>query len=82
MAIVTDRATRKASQKGKRGGKTCRCGFDREHPMVQPKLHFSAIKWVLLCFGATPYPTWIEYQCSRCETTLETTDDPKVMATF
>lgn len=50
--------------------------------MVQPKLHFSAIKWVLLCFGATPYPSYVEYQCCRCETTLGGTSDPKVLSKF
>lgn len=73
----------KAAKKRSAGErKTCRCGFDLEHPLVQPMLHFSPIKWVLLCFGATPYPTWVEYQCTRCETTLKSTDDPKVLATF
>ncbi|CAN5359320.1 hypothetical protein BH09MYX1_BH09MYX1_50820 [soil metagenome] len=63
-------------------GQVCRCGYEIEHPAIQPKLHFSPIKWILLCMGATPYPTWVEYQCTRCETTLKSTDDPKVLATF
>lgn len=84
LAIGDWRMAKAVKKKGskERDPARCRCGFDLEHPLVQPMLHFSPIKWVLLCFGATPYPTWVEYQCTRCETILKSTDDPKVMATF
>lgn len=83
MRAYIDRVMATEEKKRTAGkGRKCRCGYDLEHPLVQPKLHFSPIKWVLLCMGATPYPTWVEYQCTRCETTLKSTDDPKVMATF
>jgi DNA-directed RNA polymerase subunit RPC12/RpoP len=60
----------------------CRCGFRLDHPLVGPRLHFSAPKWVLLCFGATPYPTRVDYVCSRCGVVFDSTKDPKVLETF
>jgi hypothetical protein len=60
----------------------CRCGFRLDHPLVAPRLHFSAPKWVLLCFGATPYPSRVDYVCTRCNQVLESTKDRKVLETF
>jgi hypothetical protein len=50
--------------------------------MVAPRLHFSPPKWVLLCLGATPYPSRVDTVCSRCNTVLASTDDKKVLETF
>jgi len=50
--------------------------------MVAPRLHFSPPKWVLLCLGAAPYPSRVDYQCTRCMTILHSTTDQKVLETF
>ncbi len=60
----------------------CECGFDLSHPLVAPRLHFSAPKWVLLCFGATPYPSRVDYHCTRCNVVLDSTRDRNVLETF
>ena len=60
----------------------CRCGYRLDHPMVQPRLRFSAPKWVLLCLGATPYPSRVDYYCSRCDVVLDSTDKKEVLETF
>ncbi len=60
----------------------CKCGFRIEHPLVQPRLHFSPPKWVLLCLGATPYPSRVDYLCTRCSVVLDSTDDRKDMEKF
>jgi hypothetical protein len=60
----------------------CRCGFRPDHPLVAPRLHFSAPKWVLLCFGATPYPSRVDTVCTRCQTVFDSTKDKKVLETF
>jgi hypothetical protein len=60
----------------------CKCGFDLSHPMVAPALRFSAPKWVLLCMGATPYPSRVDYECTRCHEVLATTDAAEVLQTF
>jgi hypothetical protein len=60
----------------------CRCGHDLENPFVVPELHFSPPKWVLLCFGATPYPSRVDYHCTVCDTTIGTTKDPDVLHAF
>jgi DNA-directed RNA polymerase subunit RPC12/RpoP len=60
----------------------CRCGFRLAHPLVGPRLHFSAPKWVLLCMGATPYPSRVDYVCSRCSVVLDSTNEKKVLETF
>jgi len=60
----------------------CPCGFGLEHPLVAPRLHFSAPKWVLLCLGATPYPSRVDYCCTRCEVVLGSTDERAVLETF
>lgn len=60
----------------------CKCGYRLEHPMVAPRLHFSPPKWILLCLGATPYPSRVDYCCTRCDVVLRSTDDAKVLETF
>ncbi len=62
--------------------KRCRCGFELTHPLVAPELHFSAPKWLLLCLGATPYPTRVEYHCTKCDGVVGTTKDPAILHTF
>ena len=49
--------------------------------MVAPRLHFSPPKWVLLCLGATPYPSRVDYHCTRCDVVLDSTKE-KVLRTF
>ena len=60
----------------------CKCGYRLDHPMVAPRLHFSPPKWILLCLGATPYPSRVDYCCSRCEVVLQSTFEQKVLETF
>jgi hypothetical protein len=60
----------------------CRCGFRLDHPLVAPRLHFSAPKWALLLLGATPYPSRVDYHCTRCNVVLHSTDDRAVLETF
>ncbi len=60
----------------------CKCGYKLEHPMVQPRLHFSPPKWILLCLGATPYPSRVDYYCTRCTVVLRSTDEQNVLETF
>ena len=73
---------RVVAKKQKKFPERCRCGFRLEHPLVAPRLHFSAPKWVLLCLGATPYPSRVDYHCTRCGVVLASTDELKVMQTF
>ncbi len=60
----------------------CQCGHDLENPYVVPELHFAPLKWVLLCLGATPYPSRVDYTCTRCNATLAHTKDPEVLHAF
>ena len=60
----------------------CACGFKVEHPLVQPRLHFSPPKWILLCLGATPYPSRVDTVCTRCQTILGSTKDQAVLEKF
>ena len=62
--------------------KHCPCGLDLSHPLVQPTLSFSLLKWAVLCMGATPYPSRVDYTCSRCNTVLDSTDKREVLETF
>jgi hypothetical protein len=62
--------------------KRCPCGLDLSHPLVQPTLRFSILKWAVLCMGATPYPTRVDYTCSRCNTVLDSTTRKEVLETF
>lgn len=62
--------------------KHCRCGLDLSHPLVQPTLQFSALKWLILCMGATPYPSRVDYTCSRCNTVLDSTTKKQILETF
>ena len=60
----------------------CHCGYGLDHPFVVPELHFSPPKWVLLVLGATPYPSRVDYHCTRCDDVLKSTSDPEVLRTF
>ena len=62
--------------------KRCACGLDLSHPLVQPTLRFSIPKWVVLCLGATPYPSRVDYTCSRCNTVLDSTTKKEVLESF
>lgn len=60
----------------------CRCGYDLTHPLVETKEHYSGGGWVLLVMGATPLPVRVDYVCTRCETKLGSTTDPKVLRDY
>lgn len=62
--------------------KTCRCGFDRTHPMIHPEPKYSFVGWLLLLCGATPKPLHAVYRCSRCQQIVGLTKDPKVLSEF
>jgi len=73
---------RVVAKKQKTFPRRCRCGFGLDHPLVAPRLHFSPPKWILLCLGATPYPSRVDYHCTRCEVVLRSTDERAELEKF
>lgn len=61
---------------------TCRCGHDKNHPMVHPEPKYTFGGWLLLMLGATPKPIYAIIQCSRCNQVLGMTRDPKILKEF
>jgi hypothetical protein len=59
---------------------TCKCGHDRNHPMVSPVAEYTRLGWALILIGISAEPIAIRYKCRRCETTLERTTDKKTIA--
>lgn len=62
--------------------RTCRCGYDRNHPTVHPEPKYTLTGWFLLLMGATPNPRYAVYRCSRCHQTVGATKDPEVLKEF
>ncbi len=57
---------------------TCRCGYTRDHAMVEKEPHYSFFGWCTLLFGISTLPTRIDYRCRSCKQSLGETTDLKV----
>ncbi len=54
----------------------CKCGHDRNHPLVSPSAQYTTMGWFLVLVGISARPTSIKFLCRRCEQVVETTTDP------
>jgi hypothetical protein len=61
--------------------KTCPCGHDKNHQLVEEEPEYSLVGWLLLSmFGITPKPDHIVYRCTMCHKSVGVTRDPKILA--
>ncbi len=56
--------------------RTCRCGHERDHPMVSANPQYSFIGWCAILTGISWEPTSAAFTCRRCDETFETVSDP------
>jgi hypothetical protein len=62
-------------------GKTCSCGYTRDHEMVEQEPEYSLWGWILLSmFGISAKPDHIVFRCTRCRQTLGVSRDPALIA--
>jgi hypothetical protein len=58
--------------------KTCRCGHDKDHPMVVREAEYTLWGWIMLSMlGMTPKPKRIAFICTLCRTPLAYSQDPR-----
>ena len=60
--------------------KQCRCGHDKEHPMVSATGEYTFMGWVLIMIGISASPIAIRYVCRRCEQVVGRTTDPAIIS--
>jgi hypothetical protein len=58
---------------------TCRCGHDRNHPLVIGERTYGFWAWVTLFAGASATPKKVTFRCQRCNQVVEVSRDPKVL---
>jgi hypothetical protein len=58
----------------------CRCGHDRNHPLVSPSAQYTFTGWFLTMVGISARPTSIKFICRRCDQVVDTTTDPTLIA--
>jgi len=59
--------------------KTCRCGYNRDHPWVVPKPSYSFWGWILVGTGISHPPTEVRFECDRCGEVFERITDPVLL---
>ena len=57
----------------------CKCGHDREHPLVSASGEYSFGGWFLILLGISAEPKAILHQCRRCDQVIARSTDPKVI---
>lgn len=63
--------------------KKCSCGNDRNSKGVVHKTHYSAAGWLLLSLiGMSAKPVKVEFTCTKCGKTFESSVDPAVLKMF
>jgi hypothetical protein len=55
---------------------TCRCGHDRNHPMVETVNRYGLLGWLAMINGVTAKPREVAFLCRRCRQTFDRTRDP------
>lgn len=58
---------------------TCRCGYNRDHHMVNEEFEHTGVGWFLLLFGISAKPVRIKYRCRRCDQIFDETTDPAIL---
>ena len=63
--------------------KTCKCGFDENHPTVTHKCNYNKWGWFLLTvLGMSAKPQSVEFICTNCSETISISTDASILAKF
>jgi hypothetical protein len=60
--------------------KKCKCGHDRNHPMVSATGDYTFGGWCLILFGISAKPRAIRFTCRRCDQVIERVTDPQTIS--
>lgn len=61
---------------------TCRCGHDRDHHFVSPKLEYSFGGWLWVFAGVNAMPKRVRMVCRQCGDTVETYTDRAILESY
>jgi hypothetical protein len=78
-APTSSGANRGAFRENGREPPRCKCGHDRNHPMVSPQADYSFFGWAFILVGVSWEPKSIEFVCRTCGESVERLVDPKLM---
>ncbi len=63
--------------------KKCSCGNDRSSQNVIHKCHYSRMGWILLSLiGMSATPIKVDFTCTKCGETFESSTDPAVLKEY
>lgn len=57
----------------------CICNKDISHPLIDTKNEYSILGWIGVFTGISVRPKKVRYLCTRCETIIAETTDPKAL---
>ena len=57
----------------------CRCGYGRDHAMVELVPRYRPLGWLLLVMGATPRPYEVQWRCTVCKSSLGVTREAEIL---
>ena len=60
--------------------RTCPCGHDRTHALVNAERAYGVWALVTLFSGASATPKKVTFRCVRCGEVVEATRDPRILA--
>ncbi|MCX7633486.1 MAG: hypothetical protein N2Z22_09175 [Turneriella sp.] len=60
----------------------CRCGHDRNHPLVVRKNRYSKWGWFALLLGISANPILVQFACIRCGEVFDETNDPEELKKY
>ncbi|MBX7056699.1 MAG: hypothetical protein K1X75_01445 [Leptospirales bacterium] len=59
---------------------TCRCGHDRNHPLVETMNRYGIFGWLAMINGVTAKPKEVVFVCRRCRQSFDRTRDPEELS--
>lgn len=62
--------------------RTCRCGHDRRHPLVEATPDYGFWGWFALMGGISAVPKKLTWKCSRCGETVAVSRDREERRAF
>jgi len=63
--------------------KTCKCGYDINHPNIVHKCQYTKFGWFLLTIlGMSAKPKKVSFVCSQCNEVIDESTDPNLLKEY
>ena len=63
--------------------KTCKCGYDINHPKIVHKCQYTKFGWFLLTIlGMSAKPKKVLFVCSECNEVIDESTDPNLLKEY